>query len=364
MLNYCRKRIKSYILYFYFGLSRLKEIYLLRNIKFVKKLPQSFVFLGFQNNKNSGGGLKLRDLNTFESSANEYNNLYLLSSSLPYAYKEMIQKAKKFDVKIIWNQNGIGFPAWAGSGYKKINHIFKIGIESADMVFFQSYFAMQSVNDLVTPVDKIKKKVVYNAVDLSIFQPRISIQRKNIQILVAGSHNNINRVLLAIEIFILLQKQNFNFELKIIGKIKSTNLKKVTKLISSKNISHNINLHGQYGRKDAPGLFSDADILLHLQPFDPCPSVVLEAMACGLVVVGPNNGGIPEFLGEELQLQLVENKTTYEIYDWGEPAAYSEKILSLLPILDILKNKARARTEANFDIRDWINYHSDVFVSA
>ena len=36
----------------------------------------------------------------------------------------MIKKAKKSGIKIIWNQNGIGFPAWAGPNYKKINQIF------------------------------------------------------------------------------------------------------------------------------------------------------------------------------------------------------------------------------------------------
>ena len=363
MINYIKRQIKALILYFYFGFFRLKEIYFLRKIKFVKTLSGSFVFLGFQDNKNRGGGLKLQDLKSFLSPTNEYNNLYLLSSSLPHAYKEMISKAKRSGAKIIWNQNGIGFPAWAGPNYKNVNQIFKTGIENADMVVFQSNFAMQSVNDLVTPIENINKKVVYNAVDLTIFQPRASTDRKRKQILVAGSHNNINRVLIAIEIFALLEKENLNFELKIAGKIKPADFKRVSNLISVKNISQNIYFHGQYGRKDAPGLFSEGDFLLHLQPFDPCPSVVLEAMACGLVVVGPNNGGVPEFLGEELNFQLVENKTTYDRYDWGNPESYAEKIKNLLPLLESLKSKARARTEAYFDVRDWIKYHTDIFVS-
>ena len=363
MVNYIKRQLKALILNFYFGFSRLKEIYFLSKIKFVKSLSMPFVFLGFQDNKNRGGGLKLQDLKSFLSPTNEYNNLYLLSSSLPYAYKEMIRKAKKSGAKIIWNQNGIGFPAWAGPNYKKVNQIFKMGIENADMVVFQSNFAMQSVNDLVTPIGNINKKVVYNAVDLTLFQPRSSTDRKNKQILVAGSHNNINRVLFAIEIFALLMDENFNFELKIAGKIKPADFKRVSNLISAKNISQNIYFHGQYNRKEAPSLFSQADILLHLQPFDPCPTVVLEAMACGLVIVGPNNGGIPEFLGDELIFQLVENETTYNKYDWGKPEIYAEKIMSLLPMLNTLKIKARERTVEHFDVRDWIKYHTEIFES-
>jgi glycosyltransferase involved in cell wall biosynthesis len=358
-----RKLLKEFSLNLYFTLLRYKEIYFLRKIRFVKSLSQPYVFLGFQEIKNRGGGLKLRDLTSFVSLSNEYNNLYLLSSSLPHSYKEMIKKAQKSGTKIIWNQNGIGFPAWAGSSYVKINQIFKMGISNADIVFFQSQFAMQSVNDLVTPVDKINKKVVYNAVDLSIFKPRINMDRKKIQILVAGSHNNINRVLMAIEIFALLQEKNIDLELKIAGKLKQTDFKSVLNLISAKKISQNISFHGQYNRKEAPSIFSHADILLHLQPFDPCPTVVLEAMACGLVVVGPNNGGIPEFLGDELNFQLVKNETTYEKYDWGKPEIYVEKIISLLPMLNTLKIKARKRIIEHFDVRDWIKYHTEIFAS-
>jgi len=158
MINYIKIITKSLILNFYFEFSRLKEIYFLHKIKFVKTLPGSFVFLGFQDKKNNGGGLKLQNLKSFLSHNNEYNNLYLLSSSLPYSYKKMIDKAKNSGIKIIWNQNGIGFPAWAGPKYKKINKTFKTGIENADIVFFQSYFAMQSVNDLIISTENIKKK--------------------------------------------------------------------------------------------------------------------------------------------------------------------------------------------------------------
>lgn len=361
--EYIKKQLRVFLLNFYFGVLRYKELYQLRKIRFIKNLSHTYIFLGFQEKKNRGGGLKLRNLTSFVSSSNEYNYLYLLSSSLPYSYHEMIKKAKKFGIKIIWNQNGIGFPAWAGSDFLKINLIFKHGIENADIVFFQSQFAMQSVNDLVTPVDKINKKVVYNAVDLSIFKPRVSSDRKAVQILIAGSHNNINRVLIAIEIFALLQGRNLNFELKIAGKIKQSDQKKVLNLLSNKNVTQNVFIHGEYSRKIAPILFSEADILLHLQPFDPCPTVVLEAMACGLVVVGPNNGGITEFLGQELNFQLVENETTYDKYDWGKPEVYADKIVSLLPMLDSLKIKARERTVKYFDVKDWIKHHSDIFIS-
>jgi glycosyltransferase involved in cell wall biosynthesis len=122
-----------------------------------------------------------------------------------------------------------------------------------------------------------------------------------------------------------------------------------------------VNFLGEYGRVDAPGIFSSSDILLHLQPFDPCPTVVIEAMASGLVVIGPNNGGIPELVGEELSRQLVENLTNYSKYEWGNPENYALKIISLIPILDELKSKARCRAVEHFDTAKWIDYHKHLF---
>ena len=42
-----------------------------------------------------------------------------------------------------------------------------------------------------------------------------------------------------------------------------------------------------------------ADLLLHTKYNDPCPTVVLEAMASGLPVVYSASGGVPELVGEE-----------------------------------------------------------------
>lgn len=361
MLSTFRNLLKSEIFYIYINFLRVKELLSLRKVKFVKELSGSYVFLGFQDNKKTGGGLKLQDLKIFSSPTSNYNTVYLLSSSLPYSFRDIIKKAKKARIKIIWNQNGIGFPAWAGGYSGKVNKNFKFGIQNANMVIFQSRFAMQSVNSLIISLENIPCKVIYNAVDLEVFKPKNISNNKQIRILVAGSHDNINRVLIALEIFTLLHKSSPNFLLWIAGKIKASDLKLVVDIVKSRGFSENVILYGQYGRKEAPLLFAEADILLHLQPFDACPTVVLEAMACGLVVVGPNNGALPEFLGAELNFQLLDNKTTYEQYDWGKPEAYAEKILSLIPMLGSLKMKARKRVEDDFDVRDWIKCHRKIF---
>ncbi len=56
---------------------------------------------------------------------------------------------------------------------------------------------------------------------------------------------------------------------------------------------------GEYAQRDAPAIFRQAHVLLHTKVNDPCPTLVLEAMACGLPVVYPRSGGTVELVGDE-----------------------------------------------------------------
>jgi glycosyltransferase involved in cell wall biosynthesis len=354
--------VKPGLIKLYIFVSRIREIFYLRSIRFLPFSNQPKVFIGFQNNKNSGGGLKLRDLKAFDSDDNKYNVLYLLSSSLPASFEVMIINAKKARSKIIWNQNGVGFPAWAGPNYMELNKSFKFGIESADIVIFQSYFALDSVDKLVFDTKKLTNKVViHNAINISVFKPAYYKHGNSIRILVAGSHNDIIRVVLSVSILSLLRQAGIDCQLNIAGKIKKSSIYDVKNLIEKENLADYVTFLGEYGRNEAPEIFSSSDILLHLQPFDSCPTVVIEAMASAVVVVGPNNGAIPELLGEELSFQLVNNFTSYDSYDWGNPVEYKEKIISLIPMLDSLKRRARDRAVKYYDLENWVAAHNKLF---
>lgn len=355
--------IKYYLLRTYMSVRKVKELYNLRSIRFYSFSKPATVFIGFQNNKNSGGGLKLRDLKEFDSADNNYNALYLLSSSLPNSFEEMIYKAKKANAKVIWNQNGIGFQAWAGPQFSELNKSFKYGLERCDIALFQSEFALRSVDELVMDTSSLNKVVLYNSIDTSVFKPDFKECDNSPHILVAGSHNDINRVVMAIETVALLRKSGIDCRLNIAGRIRKSLLPEVRNLISQNKLADHVTFLGSYGRPDAPRIFSSSDILLHLQPFDSCPTVVIEAMASGLVVVGPGNGAIPELLGRELSMQLVDNATSYDKYDWGEPEHYATKIIGLLPMLNVFKQKARARAVEQFDLTKWMKFHRELFLS-
>ena len=77
---------------------------------------------------------------------------------------------------------------------------------------------------------------------------------------------------------------------------------------------------GRYPQRDAPELYRRAHLLLHTKVNDPCPNVVLEALACGVPVVHSASGGTPELVGEAGV--AVPSETTWE-EDWTSAAAKS-----------------------------------------
>jgi len=60
----------------------------------------------------------------------------------------------------------------------------------------------------------------------------------------------------------------------------------------------NISLRGRLDRADLARTMRSCDVFLHLAENDPCPNVVLEALASGLPVLYRDSGGTPELVGE------------------------------------------------------------------
>ena len=60
-----------------------------------------------------------------------------------------------------------------------------------------------------------------------------------------------------------------------------------------------IDLVGRYRQSDAPDVFRRAHVLLHTKVNDPCPTTVIEALACGVPVVYAASGGTVELVADE-----------------------------------------------------------------
>ena len=310
-----------------------------------------------------GGKVKLLHLrDRFGDSRTEANIVYMVSSARIMGAAEMVRALKRKGLKFVWNQNGVGFPAWAGDGYEAVNDPMRELFNLADFVVYQSEFCRASADKFLGAIHK-PFSVLYNAVDIDKFKPlATSNQPARLKLLVAGTHNQEKRVRLPLEALGYLVRRGIDAELTIAGQLNWHERAKeeVEAMIADAKLGERVNLVGSFSQTEAPTLYQNAHILLHLKYNDPCPTVPIEALACGVPVVGSNSGGMPELVGGDggILLPVPVN------YDFAHYPA-SDKIAGAIEDLwrdwPRWSRQARDRAVNHFDKNVWLDKHADIF---
>ena len=117
---------------------------------------------------------------------------------------------------------------------------------------------------------------------------------------------------------------------------------------------------GPYTRNQAPAVFQSAHILVHPKYKDPCPTVVVEAMASGLPVVASSSGGLRELLGEKGG-SLVESEESWETIHPPDPKRMCDEVLKIDADLDRRSTQARSRAVEHFSERSWLDTQRTLF---
>ena len=101
-------------------------------------------------------------------------------------------------------------------------------------------------------------------------------------------------------------------------------------------------------------------VLLHPKYMDPCPTVVIEALACGLPVVGPASGGLPELVdaGSGRLLPVPED---WERMHSPDPGAMAAAVDEIAGDWQSFSTRARRRALALFRVEPWVARHGEIF---
>ena len=310
----------------------------------------------------SGGRVKLLALEKeFPGSEQEFNILYLVSSALPKAPAAWIDRAHSIGAKVVWNQNGIGYPGWAGTGYERTNQNFKRLVSTVDHVLFQSEFCKSSYKEFVgEPPDE--HRVLYNSIDTEVFKPvEQPIQKRPLRLLMAGTASAPYRVRVGLETLAHVLQRGVDAQLILSGVLDFENGPEETeRLTRSMDLESHVCVTGPYTRNQAPAVFQSAHILVHPKYKDPCPTVVVEAMASGLPVVASSSGGLRELLGEKGG-SLVESEESWETIHPPDPKRMCDEVLKIDADLDRRSTQARSRAVEHFSERSWLDTQRTLF---
>ncbi|MFZ3020488.1 MAG: glycosyltransferase family 4 protein [Minisyncoccia bacterium] len=322
-------------------------------ISFAGILPPEGAFI-------RGGKVKLTHLRKrFGEYKKNFNILYLVSSTLPGFSDIWVDEAKRKGVKVVWNQNGIGCPAWSPI-WKKINNSMK-PLAKADYVVYQSNFSQTESEDMVAKAD-CPTTVITNCCDTTIFKPaEPSLSSTPLRLLIMGTHMTPEKILVPLKALRILLNKGLDVNIRIYGPAEWPNAEvDINNTIKELDLENRVLRRGKYLQNEAPDLYREGHIYIHLKHMDSSPTAILEAIASGLPVIGSKSGGVAEWISPEAGITLeVPISREKLFYPSPEKVAEAVEIISK----DLAKYSIGARRHAVkfFDDKDWIKAHEVVF---
>jgi glycosyltransferase involved in cell wall biosynthesis len=297
-----------------------------------------------------GGMVKFQRLQaTFPHRPRDFNLLYLGSSSLPTDEQTVIELARRRGAPVVVNQNGVAYPAWAGSDTEGLNARLHTVLQAATHVVYQGDFCKQAADEFLGPPPG-SWEILWNAVDTDEFTPAERAPEGDPLLLLAGDQSQAYRLETALRTLALLPDARLLVTGSVVGG---------QQLIDELGLAGRVDFAGRYAQRDAPALYRRAHVLLHPKVRDPCPNVVLEALACGVPVVHSASGGVPELV--EVAGIGVSSETTWERDVPPAPAELAEAVRTVLASLDSYRERARTRAVEHFDLAPWVERHRALF---
>ena len=313
-----------------------------------------------------GGIVKLQDLEReFPNTRYGFNVLYLVSSSLPEGAVTLARWAKRKGARVVVNQNGVAYAGWYGAGWQRVNRPMRELLALADHVFYQSTFCKMSADRFAGPT-AARWEILHNAVDTVMFTPVARRPERPLTMLLTGSHHQWYRYETAVKTIDELRRRGRQVKLIVAGRLAwrpdvDEAAREAHQLVHGLNLLDAVQLVGPYAQADAPALYQRADILLHTKYNDPCPTVVVEALASGLPVVFSDSGGVRELVGDAGA--GVATETSFERDYPPTPPALADAVIAVERERGRLASLARDRAVTHLNLDGWMARHRSVFAA-
>jgi glycosyltransferase involved in cell wall biosynthesis len=313
-----------------------------------------------------GGIVKLLDLNSrYPNQVSGANIIYLISSALPRNAMRLVRFARQKGVKIVLNQNGLAYHGWYGKGWEKFNKPIVNVWRSSDYVFYQSQFCLDSVRHFFGETE-VPGEVLFNAVDTSVFLPAERDPAPGGLVLItAGSHHTFYRVKVAMDTLALVSRALPQARMIMAGRYmwksdEQEALKEARQYAQQAGLDSRIEFQGSYSQLQAVRLLHQGHLLLHTKYNDPCPRLVVEALACGLPVIYSATGGVPELVGDKAGIG-VPGPLDWEMDHPPAPQDLAKAVLAIAGRRDLFSEEARRRAVMHFDVHRWLDRHEQIF---
>jgi len=210
--------------------------------------------------------------------------------------------------------------------------------QSDKVIAISNSIKEEMIHFLGLPASKIV--VAYNGINPSEYKTGTGENTKPI-LLYVGRLVPQKGIEFLIESIKIIKKRTDNFILSIAGSGILEN--KIKQIIQDYDLTQNVKLIGFIDKPALIDVYSNADVLVVPSLYEPFGLVNIEAMACGIPVVGSNVGGIPE---------IIDDGKTGLLVQPGNPEELATAITRLLENKELRKKMGaagRKRAKLYFD---------------
>jgi len=306
-----------------------------------------------------GGEIKLIHLRkAFPECFDNFNLIYLVSSALPAHVEEIVKVAKSRGAKLLWNQNGVAYPGCYGDFYPWFNRRMSALRNQADFIVNQSEFSRISAERYLGG-NSVPSEILFNPVDTQAFCPlQQSLPDSPWRILSAGTSHALYRTQSSIDTLRVLLSRGHDVQLTIAGEFRWKDAE-VQVREAMRGLERRVTILPPFRQEEAPEIYRAAHLLLHTKYNDPCPTVPIEAMACGLPVVGTRSGGMPELVGKECGI-LVPVEQGWKCDLPGDPKALADAVEQVMKNRSAMSEAARSHAVKTFQVGAWLERHREI----
>jgi glycosyltransferase involved in cell wall biosynthesis len=303
----------------------------------------------------AGGTAKLQKLaERWPNRPRDFSLLYLGTTYLPRDLRPLLWLARRRRAAIVVNQDGVAYPGWAGERTEELNVPLRRAVLGADHVVYQSAFSKRSSDEFLGE-PRGTWEVLPNAVDVQRFTPGPPPADGPV-VLLGGDQTQAYRLELALATFRHVLDAHPGARLLVSGRLVSDPGEHVRRL----GLEASVEFTGRYTQAEAPAVFRAAHVLLHTKVNDPCPTTVVEALACGVPVAYPASGGTVELVGDEAGVG-VPHPDGFDRDEPPSPEALAAAVGVLLEDRERYARAARHRAVERFALADWLERHADIF---
>jgi glycosyltransferase involved in cell wall biosynthesis len=229
----------------------------------------------------------------------------------------------------------------------------------ADFIINQSEFSRISAERYLGS-SIVPSEILSNPVDTEVFSPRMqSLPDGPWRILAAGTSHALYRTKSVLDTLRELLSRGHDVHLTVAGEFRWKGADMQVRE-AVRGLERHVTILPPFRQEEAPEIYRAAHLLLHTKYNDPCPTVPIEAMACGLPVVGTKSGGMPELVPDSCGI-LVPVERGWEHDLPGDPKALADAVELVMKNHPAMAEAARSHALRTFDVKEWLCRHDMVF---